>query len=1159
MTDQVKSIGYPDRVEITPEGRLTRNRLNVCAKKAIDPCTLADRTLSNPTAAVHIENSKAMSPGLVHLNNQLPYRNGSVPKPSLAEAPAGEASTRCVDQKMPIQSICRSLPSSSPSNNSQASGSSSDDAGHADFLLLPKPVTPSRVAQQPSRLRSFAPSSQSPSSSQTIVSSRDAAGYTNLSIFPTSVRPSSVTQQPSSRPSLANFSQASSSQTSVFPSDETGLANFFLLPKFVTPSPPVVKQKSPHIHKIFSDNIAKPVLRSSLPDLGSRFNSTRQLAFGLSLLTQDTTSSSSPIATQSKMQGLDITKDERAWLAKMRVDTVEHDRLRWLASQVVSQFLKRQHKDAGSIKEVLLLGAVLERKDYRGVLSALIGQLEREKLTDVDLLQALIQFLQSAPPNHLVDDDFIRILRVLRRRLKDTHKALSDKGQPGSDYVFHLSTAIDLVLDAMIAGNIHGLDHAKDHQPLLDLLAELKESVDPYLKFQATYAWQALQYMGDDETPLHAALRYGGGVTKAGLDVTSASNFEPEHLIDGLCVLGQAAGQPCDVVKAGMEEAQASRAGEEGIVDNLLKRFRSGDKQPWYLALQRARVFIREGRLSDFEHMIYETPCYREPEFQMGVCQLLGEIAVDPIWELKTRLQAVDLLGYLYRSDAVWVADTGVKFGILGIILYLSMTEDEDVVIMAQSAIVFENLAYDRAGAPPSPYPLVRRLPIPTTSPLLDKAFVMLSVEHNLQRMKTLRLGHYDQTIYIPPLAKANPQTPEEEATPLMDQVKEFLESERQVFLVSGDSGSGKSTFNLHLEHTLWKAYEQGDHCIPLYVHLPTILSLTSLIDEQLNKYHLDNLTIQELKQAGRKFIVICDGYDEARLTTNLHSSNGWNRPFGWDVKMIVSCRSTHLGREYRTQFQPTPKSPYHAPLSHLFQEAVIVPFSQGQVKEYVEQFVQDPTAHGLFSRKEVQWSAEKYLSTIERIPNLAELVKNPFLLTLALRALPDVAMNGERGTDSTTTNTATAGVTEMTRSQLYKSFVDQWLEINKLRLTTSLTFQCPTTAYISTTTTPAAASTLQDLIDEGFHEIALDFLQSLAAAIYKHQRGKPIVEYWHHVDKTTWKVAFFGPELDITLLRESSPLTKDDEAAVWVQGFRTNGDRVNHQHQRGFLAQRYP
>lgn len=124
------------------------------------------------------------------------------------------------------------------------------------------------------------------------------------------------------------------------------------------------------------------------------------------------------------------------------------------------------------------------------------------------------------------------------------------------------------------------------------------------------------------------------------------------------------------------------------------------------------------------------------------------------------------------------------------------------------------------------------------------------------------------------------------------------------------NSGSGKSTFILHLEHTIWKSYRQGDRRIPLYIHLPALRQPTSqLISEQLLTYNFDRSSIQGLKR-DQQFIIICDGYDEARLTADLHSSNRLNRPLGWDTKMIVSCRSTHLGREYHARFQPQPSSP---------------------------------------------------------------------------------------------------------------------------------------------------------------------------------------------------------------------------------------------------------
>lgn len=81
--------------------------------------------------------------------------------------------------------------------------------------------------------------------------------------------------------------------------------------------------------------------------------------------------------------------------------------------------------------------------------------------------------------------------------------------------------------------NIEGHHRTEDHKLLLDILTELKGSSDPHPKFHAPYAWQALQYVGDDESPLHVTLRFGGGLTMAALGVASIFKFDPENLSRG--------------------------------------------------------------------------------------------------------------------------------------------------------------------------------------------------------------------------------------------------------------------------------------------------------------------------------------------------------------------------------------------------------------------------------------------------------------------------------------------------------------------------------------------------------------------------------------------------------------------------------------------------
>ncbi|KAG0044797.1 hypothetical protein BGZ89_005916, partial [Linnemannia elongata] len=698
----------------------------------------------------------------------------------------------------------------------------------------------------------------------------------------------------------------------------------------------------------FSQNVPKPVFRVALPKAGDHFTSTLQLAFGQHLLSKypfpSAPTSGLFVTSGNYVQEMPLVLDkaEEAWRIDVEKDSVEKDQVCWLTTRVATEFINCTNKDAESIAEVVLLSSVLDPKICHMVISSLVGKLESGGLLDIHLLQGLMQLIQEASPGSLIKDDLVRILRVLQEQLTKTYRALGNAEHAASNHIYQLSTVVCRVLDAMMEVDIRGFNRAEDHKPLLDLLVELKDSPDPYLKFQASYAWQALQYAGDDEPPLHSVLRIGGGVTMAALSVAGVSKLDLENLFKGLDTLAQAGGQAFDVVKAGVDGAQALRKGGEGAMDSLLKGFRSGSKRAWYPALQAARMCVRHGRLADFQRVIYGAPCRFESEFQWGVCQLLGEIAMDPIWAVESRQQAVDLLGKLYRSDKEWITDAGAKQAILGFLHYNSTESDQ--IIRDHARILLQDLTTSSTSSLPRAYPLIVRISLPAACPLLDKTLKDLALEYELRRMMTHCREENRQPIYIPPQAKANLLAADKESFPLMDKVKEFLSSNRQVFLVLGDSGAGKSTFNRHLGRILSTAYKPGDR-IPLFISLPTLENPEKkLITEHLKHCGFSKAAIRELKQY-RQFILVCDGYDEARLSINLHSTNMFNRSQQWKVKMIISCRSTYLNQDYRARFQPQPIDKYGPAMPHLFQEAAIVPFSSSQIEDYVGQFVQETKA----------------------------------------------------------------------------------------------------------------------------------------------------------------------------------------------------------------------
>ncbi|KAK3821422.1 MAG: hypothetical protein J3Q66DRAFT_398463 [Benniella sp.] len=181
-----------------------------------------------------------------------------------------------------------------------------------------------------------------------------------------------------------------------------------------------------------------------------------------------------------------------------------------------------------------------------------------------------------------------------------------------------------------------------------------------------------------------------------------------------------------------------------------------------------------------------------------------------------------------------------------------------------------------------------------------------------------------------------------------MENVEEFLSSEKKVFLLLGDSGAGKSSFNRELECHLWKSYKKGD-VIPLHINLPAIEKPEhDMIAKRLRKAEFTEPQIKELK-LHRKFILICDGYDESQQTQNLYTSNRLNQEGGLNARMVISCRSEHLRVDYRDRFQPGDRNRSSGPSS--FQEAVITPFSMSQ-KCYRAWSIQDKTSQPLISHE---------------------------------------------------------------------------------------------------------------------------------------------------------------------------------------------------------------
>ncbi|KAF9921249.1 hypothetical protein FBU30_008776 [Linnemannia zychae] len=469
-----------------------------------------------------------------------------------------------------------------------------------------------------------------------------------------------------------------------------------------------------------------------------------------------------------------------------------------LANQLVDAFINNSIKRSASISEIMLLGPVLDESAYQSLLSCFIDEFEGAKLIDLDILQGLIQLVECASYGYLQDDDLVRIATVLFTQLSDIHIGCGN-------HVLYLTWALSRILDAMVAGNVKDLNRDRDHQHLLQLLASLKGSGNAYLKYQAAYAYQALQYVPDDKTPLQVIWRYIQGTAKIASAATSVFKIDPNGLLE---VSGKAVSDGITTLREG--SGTAIRA--------LKKKSEYLARRSWYLALQGTAMFIRQGRLSNFNIFVTQTPCRNNVDFQWGICHQLGEIAVDSLWDIIIRQQAVNFLGELYQSNSNIVLYEDVKRWILTILVHITKLSDTSLQSHASSLLAQLKLhgLTELSGS----HPLGTYLPQPTVFPLITQVLDIPLVEHDLHILRSKRIANYNQPIYIAPMAKPSLHAPEDTLFPLIDKVKEFLTSDCQVMLILGDAGAGKSTFNKRLEHELWKDYKTGGR-IPLFINLP--------------------------------------------------------------------------------------------------------------------------------------------------------------------------------------------------------------------------------------------------------------------------------------------------------------------------------------------------
>ncbi|KAG9324127.1 hypothetical protein KVV02_003373 [Mortierella alpina] len=407
---------------------------------------------------------------------------------------------------------------------------------------------------------------------------------------------------------------------------------------------------------VFTKDCPPPVVQLTLPGPDERLTSTRQLALCLALLQE----------AALPLDSLDAST--RAWLTATEKNQDEKERLRTLATDMIRALVRDELRDIKAVNEVVCLAPVLDRADFRALLSLLVKMISDSLLLNVQALEGLAHMIQASP-GYIEADDLVKILNVLSTRLQETF-------QHSPQLISRLTMTVSRVLDAMADCNIQGLDRAKLHEPLLTYLRLLKSNKDPYIVYQAACAFQALLCVPDDEEPWQAALRRSGAVIKGVGGLASAiKGLNVAEFINGLSTIQdgfQGAGQIFGLAVDTYNGVTSLKESGQGLLESLKNGLSFSHKRAWYAALRGADTLIQNGELIKFKALVCQAPCRHDLAFQWGICQRLGYLAADQVWDDASRKDAIAFLGEIYRNDEEWGQEPRIKQCILDVLLQLS-------------------------------------------------------------------------------------------------------------------------------------------------------------------------------------------------------------------------------------------------------------------------------------------------------------------------------------------------------------------------------------------------------------------------------------------------------------------------------------------------------
>lgn len=312
----------------------------------------------------------------------------------------------------------------------------------------------------------------------------------------------------------------------------------------------------------------------------------------------------------------ETTEDLVRRLQDLKSDAKERTALQALASKMMSIF-----KDDKSYTHYYEAAAIAPFQDWLGYKNILLtlmdavctgtadGLVPRPELCEqfVSVLRLRESIDKGTSGNDL---PLGQVMDSLQKRLDDSvHRA-----SPAAQYL--IVDTLGRVLDAMKDANTNGISREEHRDPLLKSLDGLRDSEEIRLAQAATYTYEVLRVIPDDEGPYKAALRHATTFVEAGAKIAGAvTTMDPSKLVSGIIDLADVP----DLVSSMVTVIKTLSEVFDGIRDVPQDLKLQQMPKTWYIALRLADFYILNRRFSKLEELIRDVQCRSNIDFLSGL------------------------------------------------------------------------------------------------------------------------------------------------------------------------------------------------------------------------------------------------------------------------------------------------------------------------------------------------------------------------------------------------------------------------------------------------------------------------------------------------------------------------------------------------------------